>query len=206
MAIRLVVLDCDGVLFDSEDANIAFYNEVLRLCGEPPMIGPEQVACHAMASSQLFVKYYSDRPELLARMQATAKELDYGPFYKLMSPKPLLRPVLADLSARYKVAMATNRGQTTRGVLRHFGLQQFFDLAVGVLDVPRPKPHPDMLLHCLEHFGLCAEEAVFVGDQSTDAACAKAAAVRFIGIGPVAADAALRLAELAELPALLASL
>ncbi|MBI5505451.1 MAG: HAD-IA family hydrolase [Deltaproteobacteria bacterium] len=206
MPIRLVVMDCDGVLFDSEDANIAFYNEVLRRCGEPPMLGAEQVACHALASAQLFVKYYGDRPELLARMQATAKELDYGPFYRLMSPKPLLRSVLAELRSGYAMAMATNRGQTTHGVLGHFQLETYFDLAVGVLDVPRPKPHPDMLLHCLEHFSLRADEAIFVGDQATDAECAQAAGLRFVGIGPVAAVSPLRVAELAELPALLARL
>jgi len=206
MPIRLVVLDCDGVLFDSEDANVAFYNEVLRRCGEPPMLGPEQVACHALASAQLFVKYYSDRPELLARMQTTAKQLDYGSFYGLMSPKPRLRPVLAELHARYSIAMATNRGLTTHGVLKHFGLDAYFDLAVGVLDVPRPKPHPDMLLHCLERFSIGADEAVFVGDQATDAECARAAGLRFVGIGPVAAVSPLRVGELAELPALLAGL
>ncbi len=206
MAIRLVIFDCDGVLFDSEDANIAFYNEVLRLCGEPPMLGAEQVACHALASAQLFEKYYGDRPHLLARVQTTAKQLDYGPFYRLMSPKPLLRPVLAELRANYAVAMATNRGQTTQGVLEHFDLQPFFDLAVGVLDVPRPKPYPDMLMRCLEHFSLGAEEAVFVGDQTSDAECARAAGLHFVGIGPAAATSVLRIAELAELPALLAGL
>lgn len=199
-------MDCDGVLFDSERANLAFYNEVLRRCGEPPMLGPEQIACHALSSSQLFLEYYGDRPELLARVQTAAKELDYSPFYALMAPKPQLRPVLGRLCERYKLAMATNRGQTTQGVLRHFDLHQFFDLAVGVLDVARPKPHPDMLLHCLEHFGVAAEEAVFVGDQATDAACAHAAAVPFIGIGPVAAQSSLRIDALTELPALLETL
>ena len=38
----------------------------------------------------------------------------------------------------------------------------------GALDVPRPKPHPDMLEKCLEHFRTIPTAAVYVGDSETD--------------------------------------
>ena len=34
MGLMLVIFDCDGVLFRSEQANVAFYNEVLRQVGQ----------------------------------------------------------------------------------------------------------------------------------------------------------------------------
>jgi HAD superfamily hydrolase (TIGR01509 family) len=202
--VELVIFDCDGVLFRSEQANVAFYNEVLRIAGEPPLDDGGEVACHALSSAQLFEKYYGHRPELLARLRATAKNLNYGPFYPLMQPREGMREILEELRRCYKTAMATNRGQTVRGVLDYFQLTPLFDVAVGVLDVERPKPHPDMLLKCVEHFGLPPAAAVYVGDQPGDAASAIAAGTGFVCLGEAVVEAEHRISELAELLPLIA--
>jgi HAD superfamily hydrolase (TIGR01509 family) len=206
VAVELVIFDCDGVLFQSEKANVEFYNEVLRLAGEPPLDFDGEVACHALSSAQLFEKYYRDRPALLAHLRETAKALDYGPFYPLMEPRERLHETLATLRRRYRLAMATNRGQTVRGVLEYFRLAPLFELALGVLDVERPKPHPDMLLRCVEHFALTPDRAVYVGDQPGDAASAAAARVHFIAMGTAVADAEHRIETLDELEPLLRGL
>lgn len=206
MPIRCVIFDCDGVLFDSEPANLAFYREVLRASGAPALPASREAAYHSLASSQLFESLFGHDPELLARVQKVARETDYGPFFPLMQPKPRLRETLAELRRRGPTAMATNRGQTTRSVVEIFGLGDLLDLAVGVLDVKRPKPHPDMLLLCLERLGVAAEEAVYVGDQPSDRDAATAAGMRFIGMGPVALASELAVRELDEIPALLAAI
>ncbi|HEY2772893.1 MAG TPA: HAD-IA family hydrolase [Candidatus Binatia bacterium] len=185
MAIQLLIFDCDGVLFDSEPANLAFYREVLRASGAPPVPESAEAAYHSLASAQLFEKMFGDQPQLLARVQAVSRQTDYAPFFPLMQPKPRLRETLESLRKRYRTAMATNRGKTTQGVLRHFALEPLFDLAVGVLDVANPKPAPDMLELCLARLGVSAAEAVYVGDQATDLAAAAAANIRFIGMGPM---------------------
>jgi len=205
MSVRLVIFDCDGVLFHSEAANIAFYNEVRRAVGEPPLDDEGEAACHALASAALFQKQYGDRPELLARVRQAAQGIDYAPFYRLMTPAEGLHDVLARLKRRYRTAMATNRGKTVHGVLAHFDLEPLFDVAVGVFDVERPKPHPDMLLKCLEVLDVAADAAVYVGDQPSDAASAAAAGIRFVAMGPVTAGAPHRIAALEELEPLLAA-
>ena len=123
-----------------------------------------------------------------------------------MEPRGGLRETLAGLGSRYKIAMATNRGKTAQQVLTHFDLDGFFDLAVGVHDVERPKPAPDMLLHCAGLLGVASREAVYVGDQPSDAASAGAADMGFIGMGPAVAESRLIIRELDELDALLATL
>ena len=203
MPISLVIFDCDGVLFHSEEANVAFYNEVLRRAGELEVTPQAEIACHTLASVQLFQTMFEDRPETLARVRRIAQEVDYGPFYDLMRPRQRLHETLSSLGTRYRLAMATNRGKTTTGVLDRFGLQAYFELAVGVLDVARPKPHPDMLERCLSHFGVAAEEAIYVGDQQIDAAAAGAAGLGFVAMGNAVADARHRVFELGELPALI---
>jgi HAD superfamily hydrolase (TIGR01509 family) len=202
MSIRLVIFDCDGVMFVSERANIAFYNEVLRRAGEPALTETAEIACHALSSAQLFEKYYGHETELLAKIREIAGSIDYDPFFPLMEPRPELRSVLAKLGESYSVAMATNRSKTVQGVLDRFDLGRYFHYAIGVLDVGRPKPHPDMLLKCAEHFSVAPHEAVYVGDQHTDAQAAEAARMPFVGIGPAGAQSRHSIDSLEELPAL----
>jgi phosphoglycolate phosphatase len=201
LSIRLVIFDCDGVLFDSEPANLAFYREVLRRAGAPPMPESAEAAYHSLASAQLFEQLFADDPELLARVKEVARATDYAPFFPLMQPKPLLRETLAKLRERHATAMATNRGQTTQGVVEHFAMSDLFDLAVGVLDVARPKPHPDMLVKCLEHFGISPDDAVYVGDQPSDHEAAVAAAMHFIGMGPMCGRTLLSAQRFEDIPA-----
>jgi HAD superfamily hydrolase (TIGR01509 family) len=183
LAKRLVIFDCDGVLFRSERANVAFYNEVLRRLGEPAMDVLGEAACHALASSQLFESLFADRPELIERARAIAQALDYGPYYALMAPQLDLHEVLASLRRDYRLAMATNRGKTAAEVVRRFGLDRYIEFTVGVLDVARPKPHPDMLERCLEHFGFDPDAALYVGDQQIDADAAFSARMSFVAVG-----------------------
>ena len=156
-----------------------------------------------MASGQLFEKYFGDRPQSLERVREAAQATDYAPFFPLMKPRERLYDVLADLGGKYKIAMATNRGKTVHEVLEFFELTSYFDLAVGVNDVDRPKPDPDMLLKCLEHFGVAAGEAAYVGDQETDRQSAESAGVPFVAIGNAVADPTHHVEELYELNAIL---
>lgn len=200
MSIRAILFDCDGVLFRSEQANVGFYNEVLRLAGERPLAPDGEREAHALASEQLFAKRFAGQPELAARLKEIASGLDYTPFFDLMFPRPELRPAISALrKAGFRTAMATNRGKTTATVVAHFGLEDLFDFWVGALDVAKPKPAPDMLLLSLERMALDAKEAVYVGDQAGDEAAALAAGMPFVGMPPIAAKVEHAISSLEEL-------
>jgi HAD superfamily hydrolase (TIGR01509 family) len=121
-----------------------------------------------------------------------------------MEPVPGLLDVLDELARSYRLAMASNRGRTLNEVARRFGLDRHLRCVVGVLDVTRPKPEPDMLLACLERLGAAAAETVFVGDAVSDLDAARAAGMHFVAIGAVD-GAPHRIATLRELPAYLRS-
>jgi phosphoglycolate phosphatase len=203
MAIRAIVFDCDGVLFESGDANVAFYDEVLRQMGEAPLDESGRAACQSFASTPLFERLFAGRPELVSRAKAFAHRVDYGPFYELMMPRRDLYAVLGELRRDYRLAMATNRGKTTAGVMTRFSLSGYMEFAVGVLDVARPKPEPDMLHLSMERLGVTADEAVYVGDQASDASAADAAGMRFVAMGAEMPSVPYRIDELSELLALI---
>ena len=180
---RAVIFDCDGVLFDSWHANVGYYNAIFAALGLPALDAEGERKAHVLSSPQLFVDLFGEDEALIARAQAAARDLDYGPFYRHMQPAPGLYALLGELKRRYRLAMATNRGATVPGVVRHFGLAEFLELAVGLYDVARPKPFPDMIEKCVAHFGVAPREAVYVGDTASDYEAARGAGVHFIGVG-----------------------
>lgn len=181
--LELVIFDCDGVLFDSWRANVAYYNAVLAGMGRSAMDPEWERRVHFLASSQVYDEMFGEGSELARQARRVARGTDYGPYFSLMDPAPGLHEVLAALRGSYRLAMATNRGSTVPEIVRRFGLTPYLEFAVGVRDVERPKPFPDMLLKCLEHFGIAAERAVYVGDSASDLTAAQAAGVHFVACG-----------------------
>lgn len=200
--LRLVILDCDGVLFHSANANVAFYDSILAELGQSPLDARGRELCHRLSGPQLWDHLFAADAALHARAKQVAARQDYAPFYPLMEPVLELEETLTRLSAHCPLALATNRGRTVAGVIRHFSLDRFFSIWLGILDVARAKPAPDLLLACLERAEVAAEAAVFVGDTSVDCEAATSAGVAYVGIG-VHSGAAEPIGGLRELPVLL---
>lgn len=180
---RAVVFDCDGVLFDSWHANVAYYDAIRARLGLAPMDAAWQERAHYLAGSQVIDEMFGDDRALLAEARRIARTIDYEPFYALMEPMPGLFDVLAVLRPAWRLGMATNRGSTVSGVVQRFGLDRYLAAAVGVLDVARPKPHPDVVLECLARLGVPPAAGVYVGDAESDLTAAQAAGARFIAVG-----------------------
>jgi len=197
-----VIFDCDGVLFDSFAANVAFYDAIRAELGLAPMDAAWRERAHYLAASAVLDEMFAGEPEVLARARVITSTMDYGPFFPLMTPAAELHTVLAALKPRHRLAMATNRSRTAAEVMRIWGLDQWLEVAGCMLDVPRPKPHPDVIEHVLRCLDVRPERAVYVGDAATDMQAAEAAGVAFVAVGE-APWAPVRVRELRELPALL---
>ena len=180
-AIRGVIFDCDGVLFESRQANLAYYNTVLEQLGIPPVTAADRErahVCHTAASPRVFeILLGPDRAE---EALVLARDLDYRRFIPEMIPEPDLQPSLARLASRLPLAVATNRGNSMDQILGHFGLRDFFRQVVTSRDVERPKPYPDMLLRAAAGLELPCEALLFIGDSELDRDAARAAGVRFL--------------------------
>lgn len=177
------MFDCDGVLFHSERANVEFYNAILRQMGEPLLSGELERFCTYASARQLFDACFPGDPVRYERAIAIAHEISYEPFYGFMEPVPGMFETLERLAARYHVAMATNRSRTAAELVPRFGLDRHIRFVSAVGPGVRPKPEPDILVRCLEHFGVEAEAAVYVGDAITDREAAERAGIRFVAFG-----------------------
>jgi phosphoglycolate phosphatase len=177
--VRLVIFDCDGVMFDSKLANEAYYNHVLAHFKKPPMNSRQSKYVHMHTADDSIAYLFADDP-LVEEALAYRRQISYLPFIPLMRMEPYLKAFLEYLRPNYKTAISTNRSDTMNRVLLEHGLLGYFDLVVSSLDVKRPKPHPESLLKILSHFRLSPEEAIYVGDSEVDALAAEAAGIPLV--------------------------
>ena len=177
--LKVVAFDCDGVLFDTKKANMAYYNHLLNYFGKPSMTAEQFAYAHMHTLDQSLV-YLFDDAKLLDRVKAYRKTMKYSPFLRLMEIEPQLKPLLKNLRPLYKIAIATNRTDTMNRVLSQHGIEKSFDLVVTALDVKRPKPYPDQLNKLLDFFDCKPRQLLYVGDSELDQQAAEAAGVYFV--------------------------
>lgn len=177
MSFRLVIFDCDGVLFESRRANEAFYNHIRAHFGLPRLQGDELDFVHRATAEESINYIFSDE-KLRAEAQSYRLAADYRPFARLMVMEPCLIDLLKFLKPEFKTAISTNRSNTIGPLLEDHGLTHWFDMVVSCLDVSRPKPDPESVFLILDRLGMRPEEALFVGDSESDAGAARGAGVR----------------------------
>jgi phosphoglycolate phosphatase len=177
--LKLVGFDCDGVLFDSRDANIAFYNDILERFGFPPMASQEVDYVHSHTFRES-LEYLFRESQVLKEVLDFCQTIDYQRFIPMMVEAPHLREFLGFLRSRFYTALATNRTTTTQAVLHYHHLADQFDLVISALDVTRPKPHPESFWRILEHFGLSPDEVIYIGDSQVDEEFARNAGVLLV--------------------------
>ena len=157
--ISTVIFDCDGVMFDSRQANINFYNHLLKQFGLPPMSENSVPFVHTHTAEDAVRHIFRDTP-FVEQAQSYRMRMDYDPFIKDMIMEPGLKELLKVLKPRYGLAVATNRSNTIGPVLESFGLEGYFDLVISSLDVKKPKPHPESLFRILDFFGVKPRHAL----------------------------------------------
>jgi HAD superfamily hydrolase (TIGR01509 family) len=175
----VVIFDCDGVMFDSKQANIHFYNHLLARFNLPAMKEDEINFCHQHTADESIRRIFKGTPHMDEAFAYRLK-MDYTPFLKDMTIEPDLKGVLEALKGRYGLAVATNRSNTIQQVLEIFDLKAYFDIVVSSLDVERPKPHPESIFKILRFFGASAPEALYVGDSGVDQKTARSAGTVFV--------------------------
>lgn len=176
--IKIVTFDCDGVLFDTDEANRAYYNTILQMMNRPPMTNEQfgYVQMHTVEASLAYLV----GPENLEEAHQCRRRSGYGPFIRYMKKAPHLEELLDRLSGHFHTAIATNRSNTMNRVLKEHDLSDRFELVVTALDVMRPKPAPEQLLKVLEHFGAGPSAMVYIGDSELDEQAAQSAEVPFV--------------------------
>ena len=177
--IELVAFDCDGVLFDTEQANRFYYSHILQHFGRAAVTDEQFRFVHMHTVDESMAYLFPDEKQLEAA-HIFRKTMDYRKYLRYLTVEPYLVSLLEKLRPQIKTAIATNRTDTMDRLLAEFELDGYFDLVVTSSDVKRPKPHPDELLKILDHFDLVSHQVIYVGDSRLDELAAKAAGIPLV--------------------------
>lgn len=167
--LKLVVFDCDGVMFSSREANRAYYNRLLEAFACPPMDEQELQYVHIHNVDNSVRHIFRNHGHIATdTVQRYRQQLDYTPYLKYMVMEPDLVPFLQAIRPHCHIAISTNRTDTMETILETFQIGKWFDMVVTALVAPRPKPAPDGLFMIMERFQVAPDEVMFIGDSEID--------------------------------------
>ncbi|MBU0480176.1 MAG: HAD family hydrolase [Proteobacteria bacterium] len=177
---KLVIFDCDGVMFDSLEANRHFYNHMREKFGHPVMDDSELAYVHMHHVMDSVAHIFRHWPEELEMAHQYRLSVDYRDFIRHMTIEPDLVEFLEYITPFCKTAISTNRTTTMATLLDLFSLRKYYGLVVTAMDVKNAKPHPEAIHKILDHFRLKVDEGIFIGDSPVDLEHAANAGMRMI--------------------------
>lgn len=180
--IDCVIYDCDGVLFDSLDANSRLYNYIATSIGRAGLTYDELRYCHTHTVYESINHLFRHDGILEKRALELLKTVDLKDFIVYLKMEPNLIETLVALKKRgIRGAISTNRTTSMEGIMDQFTLRPHFDMVVTALDVKHPKPHPESVKRILEELQVDREKTLYVGDSDVDRDTAASSGVKFIG-------------------------
>jgi len=177
--IKAVIFDCDGVMFDTSEANKMFYNELLSHFNKPVLTEEQFTKVHMFTVTSA-LEYLFPEMKNLDKVYEVLKNIGYNKFIKFMHMENGFRELLVKLKSNgYIKGVATNRTNTMEEVLHDNNLENEFDIVVTAADVEFPKPSPDQLIKIINHFKIKPHEILFIGDSEYDQLAASSAGTMF---------------------------
>jgi HAD superfamily hydrolase (TIGR01549 family) len=178
---KAVIYDCDGVMFNSLEANFAFYDSVFSHMGLKLDRGDGEMmrVIHTYANRDV-LKHFFPEKERLEEAVRFAGSIDYRNLFPLLKMEAGYMETLDRLKGQVKLAVCTNRSTSMDALLEEFELSDYFSMVMTASRASFPKPHPDPLNRIIDYFGIEPREALFVGDSAVDQQAAAAANVPFV--------------------------
>ena len=197
---RALILDCDGVLADTErDGHLVAFNQTFRELGLPFQWSQEEYAelLKIGGGKERMLGYLRQHPELdfgtpeeVAAKVAAAHKRKSEVYVELVEQGALpgrpgvKRLIESALDAGWVVAVAsTSATKSVEAVLTSVVGPQTRARMAGVWAgdiVPAKKPAPDIYLLTLRELGLSADDAVVIEDSESGAKAAAAAGLRHV--------------------------
>lgn len=184
--IKLVVIDLDDTLVMTEGIAFQFENYILKLMGYPPMSRDMhlktwgktlkegiEMRIPGIDGNAFVTKFEEELPQL----NADNKNVDAISERNLAALDKLKQDGL-------HIAILTSRTEASVVHLidKKHPLSQHVDRYYHLGNSFYAKPDPRVFEQILKDFNLNPEEAVYIGDQPSDATCAKGAGLHFIAV------------------------
>lgn len=178
--IKLIIFDLDGTLVNAYPAIIRSFNYTMRKLN------------YSKQSATIISRAVGWGDKNLLKPFINLKDLKkalkiYRRHHKMSLLKdsrlfPGVFKVLSYLKKKgYKLAIASNRPTKFSWILiRHLGLERYFDYVLCADRLRHIKPHPEILNKIMQRFQVEPKQALYVGDMTIDVQAGKRAKVKTI--------------------------
>jgi len=180
--IKAILFDVDGVLLDSFNANLQFYQNLLMKGGYTPPTEKDFLPLMHFPLVKVVKTLTHASDKETERIYLLAKEFgeELYPHNLLKTPEYAYK-IIKELHNLYKLGVVTSRikdGIYTVPQLKK--MQKYFQVAVGFEDTTKHKPHADPLIFAANSLEVKSYEVIYVGDAESDVLAARAAGMKVI--------------------------
>ncbi|MCR4329132.1 MAG: HAD family hydrolase [Candidatus Roizmanbacteria bacterium] len=207
--IKAVLFDIDGVLIDSFEANLRFYQDLFIKTGYERITRERFFELRHMTMYDVItIVTKLENKDEIDRIWKMGKGRAVPYRNSLLKSPEKYDEVIKILHDKYTLGLVTSRiydGIFTVPQLAKY--KSFFKVVVSYEDTKEHKPNPEPLLLALRKLQLKAHEVVYVGDAQSDIDAAKSAHLKVIGYTrSVLTGAGAQTSDFAKIPELIESL
>lgn len=186
---KLIVLDCDGTLVDSQNGICEAMTYAFTGFG---LVPPPREATLSIVGLSLPEAIRALAPEVDDALLADMVTRYKSAFLEIRREPDLHEPLFEGIGAaieafgrREDVMLGIATGKSRKGVDRLFAREGWGErfVTVQTSDEHPSKPHPSMLMAAMAETGVAPDKTVMVGDTTFDMAMALAAGTGALGVG-----------------------
>lgn len=177
--IKAVLWDLDGTILDTTELILESYRYAFRKVLKAEIGDDEAIANFGRTLSDVMNSYSPEKAEALMQSYRDYNQKHHD---KKIRPFPGILDALANVRRRgFEQTVVTSKTEwlSKRG-LDLFELSIYIDEVIGFESTKLHKPAGEPAIEALKRLKIQPEEALFIGDSSADAGCAKDAGVAFV--------------------------
>ncbi|MDO8581957.1 MAG: HAD family hydrolase [bacterium] len=180
--IKAVIFDIDGVLLDSFEANLKFFQDLMvRFEYPPPTRKVYQPLFHLSMRTVIEKLTLLSSEEEIEKIWNVGRRREVPYPEKLLSTPDGMEEILKSLYDHYVLGIATSRVKEVVFDSPQLGqFEKYFSAVAAYQDTERHKPDPDPILFAAKQLGVRPEESVYIGDVENDIIAARAAGMKVI--------------------------
>lgn len=181
MDIRTILFDLDGTLIDTNELIIASFTHTLKEHSETPY-SREQIL--SFIGPPLYDSLAKVAPDNVEAMVATYREHNLANHDKYVTAYPTVVDTIKTLKENgYQLGIVTTKMRDTALLgLKLTGMEDAFDVVIGLDDVTNAKPHPEPIIKALTQLNANPVNAIMVGDNYHDIEAGQNAGIKTAGV------------------------
>lgn len=170
--IKLLILDFDGTLADTQELIVRTNQEAMRRMGYPVRAAQDIIDTIGLPLEKGIQTLFPDLPHEVLPEWVKMYRTVFDSLKEHIGPQlfPGVKETLEQLHADgYLISVASSRlSISLNAFLKDLGLMPYICYVLGADNVTQAKPHPEPVLKTLRDLHIPAQEALVVGDMPVD--------------------------------------